>query len=405
VFAPDSVSTAYIMTDLARQLEQMGHTVTVLTTTPHYNHDQSAMGRQPLRPIWHNVLYQSVCDGMSVWHVKVPMKKGQRISSRSLDFMRFHAWSLFVGAFMLNRYDIVITPSPPLTIGIIAWLLGLRWRVPSVYNVQEVYPDFAINQGAMRNPAMRWLMRWIERVVYRRSTMLVPISERFRHTIAQRGVPGTKLRVIPNFADTDFYRPLPRDNDFARQHGLLDDFVVLYGGNIGVGQDWETLLAAAQALRNHPITFVITGDGVCRTWLLDEIQQRTLHNVRFLGYLPLDSVPYASASSDIGTIPMKKAATRDIFPSKIYAMMACGKPAIVAADADSELVQVVQQAQCGRVVPPEDPPAYTEAVYRAFQERDRLPAEGARGRQFVEQHYSKEAVAHQYDELIRHLVE
>lgn len=405
VFSPDGVSTAYLMTDLARQLERLGHQVSVLTTTPHYNVLQASLERQPMTPVWKGLLYKSECDGVDVWHVAIA-KKGEKVAGRSLDYLRFHLVSLLAAFFgKVGEYDIVIAPSPPLSIGAIAWLLARRKRTPCVYNVQEIYPDFAINQGLLRNKTVIKLMKRLESFVYAKSDAIVPISEWFRRIIAQRSVPPEKLIVIPNFVDTELYRPLPRDNAFAREHGLLNDFVVLYGGNIGLSQDWESLLFAAEQLADLPILFVIAGDGVQREWLQTEIHKRQLTNVRLLGYQPRELMPEINASCDVATIPMHAMSTTDTFPSKIYTIMACAKPCIVTADDDSELAWIIRQSGSGAWVPPDDAQAYTDAIRHAFLTRQSLAAEGARGRAFVEQEYSKEAVAQRYDRLINHLID
>ncbi|HEV2130698.1 MAG TPA: glycosyltransferase family 4 protein, partial [Longimicrobiaceae bacterium] len=237
VFAPEANSTSYLMTDLARQLQRQGHAVTVLTTTPHNNLEAGALARQPLRRVWPGLLYRSALEGIPVWHVKLPMKEN-RVLRRMLDYIRFHAVSLVAGPALVGRYDIVLAPSPPLTIGVAGWVLSVWGRTPVVYNVQEIYPDFAINQGLIRNPAFIRLLQWVERFVYARSDRIVSISEGFQRTIRARGVAEEKLLVIPNFVDTELYRPLPRHNEFSAQHELDDDFVVLYGGNIGLSQDW-----------------------------------------------------------------------------------------------------------------------------------------------------------------------
>jgi len=403
VFSPDSVSTAYLMTGLAIELKRLGHEVTVLTTTPHYNIDNAALARQPLRRRWAGLLYESECEGIPVWHVKLPMK-GTRVWARALDFLRFHALSLIVSAATLGRQDIVIATSPPLTIGVMSWLLGVRWRAPAVYKVAEVYPDIAIRQGVVRHPALIAAMRWLERFVYARNAMIVPITEQFRRVIRQRGVPEAKLCTIPDFVDTDLYRALPRLGPFAETHGLGKDFVVLYGGNIGPLQDWESVLFAAGQAAGLPIQFVIVGDGARRTWLVEAVRERGLQNVKVLGYQPQAMMPQINASCDIGTIPMTRAGAQDGFPSKIYTIMACARPVIVSAGPDSEMALMVTQAGCGRVVPPEDKQAYADAVLASFRDRNALAAEGECGRRFVEKDYSKEAIGRKYDALIRQLV-
>lgn len=401
-FSPDSVSTAYLMTDLASQLKVLGHSVTVLTTTPHYNLDQTALDRQPMSRKLLGLLYRSNINGVTVWHIKIPMK-GQRVFTRVLDYVYFHVMSLVVGVLMIGRHDIVITPSPPLTMGVVGWLLGAKMGAPTVYNVQEIYPDFAINQGLIRNPIFIDLLRRLERFVYARSTMVVTISEWFSKIIRQRNVPAEKLTVIPNFVDTGLYHPQPRVNPFSTQNNLNGDFIVLYGGNVGLSQDWDSLLYAAKELSSLPIKFVIVGDGARSKWLEEEVKRRQLGNVLLLGYRPRNEMAMINASSDICTIPMKTATTVDTFPSKIYTIMACAKPVIVQADENSELAWLVNEVRFGRVAAPDNAESYTHAVRKAYDQRHDLADEGQRGRIFVESTYSKEVVGKKYDELIRRL--
>jgi colanic acid biosynthesis glycosyl transferase WcaI len=270
--------------------------------------------------------------------------------------------------------------------------------------VQEIYPDFAVNQGLIRNRWFIGLLKFIERFVYRRSTAVVTIADGFGRIIAQRGVRKDRVLTIPNFVDTSVYQPMPRDNPLARQLDLVDKFVVFYGGNLGLSQDWESLLFAAEQLSDLPIIFALAGGGARKPWLETEIGRRGLTNVRLLGYHPESTMPLLYSGADIVTIPMKTGSTRDTLPSKVFAIMACGKSLLISADEDSDFRDIVVQAGCGRVVPPDDPVAYCQAVRRAYLERDRLSAEGEAGRQYVQKGYTTEVVGRQYDDLVRRLV-
>jgi len=398
-FSPDGVSTGYVMTDLARQLIRRGHAVKVLTTTPHYNTDPSALARQPLHRFLLGLVYRSEIDGISVWHIKVPMK-GTRIYSRVFDFVYYHLMSFLVGWLAVGSFDIVIAPSPPLTMGVMGWLLSLRHGVPSVYNVQEIYPDFAVHQGLITNTLLIRILQVIERFVYRRNNAVVTISQWFSDIIRSRGIPEGKLYVIPNSVDTELYRPLPRDNEFAREYQLLDSFVVMYGGNVSINLDWLTVLRAAEDLTALPIQFVVVGGGGRMDWLAAEVSGRKLMNVKLIGYQSRDLMPLINASSDLCTIPMKRNTTKDGFPSKIYTIMASGKSVLVEADEDSELRWLVQHVRCGRVVGPEEPAVYTAAIRQAFGERQLLQEEGMRGREYVLTRYSTQEVGRSFDKLI-----
>ena len=400
VFSPDGNSTAYLMTELALELEHLGHTVTVLTTTPHNNLLPEMSKRQPMRKHWLGLLYSSKINNIPVWHVKVPYK-GDRVWMRVFDYIRFHIISIFVALFKIETQDIVIATSPPLTIALMSWFLGVLWNSPSVYKVAELYPDVAIRQGIVKNRMFISFLNWLERFVYKKNTIIVPIAEQFKRIIIQRGASENKLRMIPDFVDTEFYSPKEKKNSFSEKLNLLNDFIVLYAGNIGIVQDWESVLFAAESLKKFPIRFVIVGDGSKREWLQRTIESRELKNITLLGYQSKDLMPEINASCDISIIPMNLAGSKDGVPSKIYSILSCAKPAIALVDDDSELRWIIEQSGCGKAVQIEDKKAFTEAILEMFNRREKLPIEGLKGRQYVEEHYSKQTIAKKYDELIK----
>jgi len=401
IFAPDGVSTAYLYTDLAKELRKLGHSVEVLTTTPHYNQVEEELRRQPLSKIAPG-FYKSSCSGISVWHVSLG-KRTSDARARTLDYLRFHLLSLLWSLFRHAQYDVVLAPSPPLSIGVIAWLLSRRYGGRCVYNVQELYPDIAINHGLIKNPRAIAAFRALEWFVYRRSDAIVTIGERFTAVVSDRAGASERITTIPNFVDTEFYRPLPRDNSFSRAYGLLDKFVVSYAGNIGIAQDWGPLIVAARQLADRPIKFVIAGEGTRSTWLREQIRQLNLSNVLLLPYQARETIPLMNAASDVTTISMSPSGGRDGFPSKIYTTLACAKPSIISAEEDCELCAIVRDSRCGWTVPVGDSDAYTNAILTAMGQREILHEMGLRGREYVEQRFSLKTVAKRYDVLIRQL--
>ncbi len=404
VFAPDGVSTANIMTELSKRLSGLGHDISVFTTTPHYNLDPDALAAQPLSPKWGRVLFQSKHAGIPVFHARMH-PKGRRILTRLLDYLSFHAVSTVAGLRLGGAYQIVLAPSPPLTIGLSAIVLALWRRVPFVYNVQEIYPDIAVSLGLLRNRIVIRALEWVERFIYRRSAAVVVISESFRHRLLDKGVPSGKLHVIPNFVDVEFVQPGERHNTFSSAHLLDERFVVLYAGNIGLTQDFETVMAAAAMLTDLPdIRFVIVGDGARREWLANRSSELGLGNVQLVPYQPHGVVPLVYSSSDVCIVPMVGGTTFDTFPSKIYTIMSAGRPAIVSADPDSELTRVVQDSRCGTVVPPGDAVALAEALRGAYLDRSALDKMGRDGREYVVRHHSPDAIAQQYHDLLTAVV-
>lgn len=391
------------MTELAQELRRLGHEITVLTTTPHYRVEPEARARQPLTRQWGGLLYQSDCDGIPVWHAAIPVK-GSRVGARLLDYARFHAISTLAGLGTVGAYDVILAPSPPLTIGLSAWLLGIARRVPVIYNVQEIYPDVLVSLGLLRNRRAIQALEALERFVYARARVVTVISEWFRRRLLAKGVPAAKLHLIPNFVDTEFMQPGPHHNPFSVTQGLDDKFVVLYAGNIGLTQGFETILDAARQLTHlTALRFVLVGDGTRREWLEEQLATQPLPNVQVLPYQPRSLVPQLYATSNLCLVPLKRGTAQDTFPSKIYTIMAAGRPVVASADGDSELAWVVQEARCGWHVPPDDSHTLASAIEQAYQQRDTLSQMGAEGRAYVVAHHSRHAIARQYDALLRTL--
>lgn len=402
-FTPDSLSTAVLMADLAQELEALGHRVTVITTTPHYNLEAEALAKQPLRRKWGRWLQESRLGGIRVLHVQVA-PKGSRLWLRALDYLRYHLIGLLAGIFLARDVDLVFAPSPPLTIGVHAWLLALWHRVPFVYNVQEIYPDIAVKLGVLRNPAAIRALERLERFVYARSARVAVISEWFRRTLLAKGVPADKLAVIPNFVDTEFVHPRPRRNAFSAAHGLDGKFVALYAGNIGLTQGFETVVEAARRAQAVPgLHFLIVGGGAQFGWLEEQIALHRLDNVTLLPHQPRSAVPDLYASADLCLVPMKAATAHDTFPSKIYTIMAAGRPALVAAEPDTELAWLVETSGCGWAIPPGDAHALTGALLEAMLQPGVAQRRGTRGRAYVEQQHARFAVARRYGDLFASL--
>lgn len=400
VFPPDGVSTAQIMGDLAVDLKSLGHTVTILTTTPHYNQDLDAEAKQKLTPFWGGLLQKSLYHGIPVYHVLMP-RKGSSLAARIPFWMSFHMLSTVAGLSLIRTPDVFLVPSPPLTIGLSAWVLGLLHQAPFIYNVQEIYPDFAINLGAIRNKGLISLLRQMESFVYQKATAITVIAPYMAQQLIHKGVPAHKVKTIPNFVDIDDLHPLPKDNDFSRLHHIHDKFVVSYAGNMGPSQDLESFIEAAKRLESHAsIHFLMMGNGMLRNTLKEQIHKLGLANLTFLPHQPYSLVPQIYAASDLCLVPQGPSMTSVAVPSKVYRIMACARPVLATTAPQSDLAEVIRASGGGIVVEAGDPQKLAEAIRNAMQSRDRLEAMGQAGRAHVIQHYSRKNISKQYHDLI-----
>lgn len=405
VYPPDGVSTAVIMGELSADLRAGGHHVTVVTTVPHYNRDPEAESRQPLTRLWGPLLYESVFQGITVLHVGMPRKTG-RVLSRLLAWIWFHIASLVAALALVRRVDVILAPSPPLTNGLCAWLLGCVYRSPFVYNVQELYPDIAIALGAIKHRRIISVLLAIERFVYARARMITVIGAGMRRRVLAKAVPGEKVRLIPNFVDVGYMQPLPKDNPFSRQHGLVDAFVVTYAGNMGPVQGLHTILDAAVLLAaERGLRFLLVGEGSQYAELAAAVKARNLENVLILPHHPYEMVPQIYASSDLCVVPLAGQAGADAIPSKVYRIMACERAVLACTDADSDLAKLVADAHCGLIVPPASADQLAKAVLQAVRTPRDTADMGRAGRAHVLARYSRTAVSAQYEGLIREVVD
>jgi len=392
------------MGELAVDLRERGHRVTVLTTLPHYNRDLQAETRQPIHSCWGPLLQKSCYQGIPVYHTVMPRKSKNRLF-RVLAWSGFHLISTIAGLTMVPKVDLILAPSPPLTIGITAWILGIVHHAPFIYNVQEIYPDILIRSGAVSNKWLIGLLFLLERFVYKQASRITVIAPRMRERLLEKGVPDRKIEVIPNFVDLEDFAPLPKHNDFSRQYQLLDKFVVSYAGNMGVAQGLEVFIRAAELLRNEPgIHFMMMGDGILRETLKQRVAQLDLPNFTFLPYQSYSLMPQIYATSDVCLVPQVAETGCDAVPSKVYRIMACARPVLACTDLNSDLARLVASAGCGKSVQAGAPQDLARIILDAYHHPAEWRQMGEKGRLHVMDNYARPVITGRYHNLIQMLV-
>lgn len=400
VFPPDGVSTAHLMGELVTDLSKAGHQVRVLTTTPHYNRDEQAEASQPLRwKVW-PLMKESVHGGVTAYHIPMP-RKGKGLVARALSWLMFHALSVVLGAPLARWADVILAPSPPLTIGLSARALSALGSCRYVYNVQEVYPDVAVKLGLLRNRGLIRILEGVGRAVYRNAAAITVISEGMRDSLREKGVPTAKLRLIPNWVDLDVHKPTPKDNPFSREHGLTDKFVVSYAGNLGPTQGLDRLIEAAAELRDQPaVQILIVGGGSEYDRLRTLVEEDGLTNVTLLPYQPYETVPEIYGASDLCVVPQHQEISGHAVPSKVYRILASARPILSLASTDSELARLVEEADAGIIVDMTSAAGLAAAIRDAAGSSEQWREAGVRGRAFVRERYSRSVVTGRYASLL-----
>ena len=345
VFSPDGVSTAYLYNDIALKLKDSGYEVSVLTTTPHYNVLESELKKQPLKKRKLGLYYESFYNGIRIKHVY--QKKYKSTLSRLISFLYWHIIS-FVLAMSEKKVDVILSPSPPLTIGFMNILISKLKGAKVIYNVQEIYPDLLIEKGGLRlKPAIHFL-KLMERFVYNNSEAIVTIDHIFYETIFNRIKNKSNLTIIPNFVDTDLYRPLIKD-DLQLDKDLFPNTKttkVMYAGNIGYAQDWDLLVDLANELKNDPIEFFVIGEGALKNDLIRQKEALKLDKLFIIPYQSRELMPSLIAYSDLQFIFMSPSTEGHGFPSKVYTIMACAKPLIVCSGEYTPIINFLRDKDC-----------------------------------------------------------
>jgi colanic acid biosynthesis glycosyl transferase WcaI len=270
-----------------------------------------------------------------------------------------------------------------------------------VFNVQDVFPDVAIELGKLTDPRLVRAARWLERTTYERAAAVTVLSEELRANVAAKVRPERRgdVRVIPNFVDTELIRPLPRDTALRRELGITpEQLVVLYAGNVGFSQSLDLVATAARRLADRPdLVFVVNGGGSG----LAPLQEATadLANVRFSPYQPRERLAEVLATGDLHVVPLRAGLAASSVPSKTYSILAAGRPLLASVDPGTEVARVVEAAGAGRSVPPDAADDFTAAVADLTSRPEELVAMGERGRSWVERWISPAAVAEAYEHL------
>ncbi len=396
-FAPDVAPTGEVMTRIVLELADRGHQVHVVSALPWYVHHR-------VEPEWSGTLVRrEATEWGSITRVHPFPTDKTSIPRRAAGFAAFSGLAGLAGL-RGGTVDGVLAMSPPLTLGLTGATVALARGGPLVFNIQDVFPDVAIELGAITDPRLIRATRWLERASYRAADAITVLSEDLRQNVAGKLPEGhsSKVRVIPNFVDTQAIQPRPRLTPYRAELGIGPETVVMYAGNVGFSQSLELMILAARELADDAgVVFVINGGGSAREEL--RRQAGDLPNVRFAPYQPKARLAEVLASGDIHVVPLRRGLATSSVPSKTYSILAAGRPLLASIDAGTEVAALVARASCGLSVAPEDPTAFVGALRRLLADPGSAEAMGARGRAFVERWVSPGAVAAAYESLFDEL--
>jgi glycosyltransferase involved in cell wall biosynthesis len=323
---------------------------------------------------------------------------------RVASFLSFSATSIAQGL-RQSQVDVVLGTSPPIFQAVSALVVATLKRVPFVLEVRDLWPEFAIDMGVLRNRLLISCSRWLERLLYRQSHHIIVNSPAYLTYLVQRGVPRAKITVVPNGVDPSLFDPNADGKEIReRWEFSSEEFVVTYAGALGMANDIPTILHAAEQLRGHRIKVLLAGGGKERERLECMASDLGLDNVLFVGPIAKADIPQVLAASDacVATLmPIPMFSTT--YPNKVFDYMAAGRPTILAID--GVIREVMEEAEGGICTPPGDSAALAEAVLHLASHRSLARQLGANARRHVTESFNRDEHASVFGETLKTIAE
>lgn len=387
--------------ELAHALREAGDDVTVITGFPNYPSGLLYPGFRL------GLVRREEIDGIQVLRTFEYPYHGTRAIGRFANYVSFML-SAPLGCLLAPKLDAIYVWHPPLTVGVAAWVIARLRGIPLLYDVQDIWPEAAVLSGILKPGLVVRCLSRLELFVYRRADHILAVTEGARQNIIAKGVPAEKVTAMPHWFDPGiFENTAAQDREKTRrQYGWEGKFVAVFAGNLGLVQGLETIVLAAELLREDPrIRVAFVGDGADRARLVGLVASLNLEaSVQFVERQPMERMPAIMAGADALLVHLKWSALSNfVIPTKTLAYLASGKPIVMAMHGAA--ADIVQAAGAGYTVPPEDPNALAEGIRKlAAAPEEEQARMGQAGMAYLRRHFARDVVVPRYRALLERMV-
>jgi glycosyltransferase involved in cell wall biosynthesis len=389
--------------EMTKVWKELGHEVTVLSGMMHAN------GNEKRQEYKGKYFVKKETEGVEIWRCHVSESYNNGFLGRLWGYFSFVFSSIWAGLFKVKgRYDVILVTSPPLFVGITAYILSLFKRTPFVFEVRDLWPESAIDTGVVTNKAIIKFAYWFEAFIYRKATLINVLTPAFRDAlILNKKVPSEKVVFIPNAADFGLSDTLLNSNfdiqAFRDENGWKGKFVITYVGAHGVANHLiQVLDTAALILHSSPeVHFVLIGNGMEKAMLIKNAKDKKLTNVQFIDSVPKKEVFKYIIASDFGASVLKKVDTfKTIYSNKTFDYMACKKPLFLLIDGVSR--ELVEKANCGVYVEPENPKDFADKIEKYVKfSAEEINKLGTNGYNYAKENFDRVKLAKKYIDVLK----
>ncbi len=399
-FLPEAGATQNRAYEMAANFVRLGHDVTILAEIP--NHPSGI-----IPPEYRGkVVEREILDGIDVIRLWVKASPKKNFRNRMYFYLSYMVNAFLAGLFLTRgNYDLIYATSPPLFVGAAGIALSYIRRTPMIFEVRDLWPESAIALGELNNArTIQWATH-LEEACYRRARLVVVVTEGFRINLLARGIPPEKIAVIPNGANIQLFQFNTQARQRMRRELMLDDkFTAIYAGIHGIAQGLETIVQAAKILQKHEdICFLMVGEGPEKEVIRALVKRYSLDNMLLLPGQPRETIPSFLSAADVSLIPLKKIDLfKTVLPSKLFDAWACERPVILSVDGEARTI--LQAAQAGVYVPPEDPESLAQALIKIKDDPAARQQMGSNGRIYTVKHYSRQVLAKQLVDILEDII-
>ncbi len=396
-FPPEVNAPASRTYEHCREWVRNGHHVTVVTCAP--NHPKGRVYDGYRNGLWQ----RENRDGIDVWRVWTYVTANEGFLKRTLNYLSYMVATIIAAPF-LPTVDVVISTSPQFFNGLAGYAVSRQKHAPWVLEIRDLWPESIVAVGAISNSAIIGVLERLELFAYRKADRIVPVTNAFQQHMEKKGIPASKITVIQNGADSSLYKPITGQNPMMQELGLEGKFIAAYFGTHGMAHHLETILHAADRLRQYSdIVFLLAGDGAERERLLRLRDKLALTNVVMLEQQSKERMPWLWACCHVSLIVLKKSDLfKTVIPSKLFESMAMEKPIILAVEGES--AAILQAAEAGFCIEPENDEELAARMLDLWSNRPLCQKYGLNGRTHVLRNYDRSNLAKRYQELLQSLL-
>ncbi len=388
--------------EMTKVWAKQGHEITVLCGMLNY---VTGRQHQKYRGKWvHTSNYHR---NIKVIRSYVSERYNTNFHGRFWAYFSFVISSVYTGLFKTNgKYDVILTTSPPLFLGLTACLLKVVKRAPLLFEVRDLWPESAIETEVLTN---KWIIRWsywFERFIYKTAHKINVLTPAYtENLIKKKHIDPSKIIMIPNGADfliTDQLLEQFDPDELKNSLGLSNAFVVIYVGAHGIANDLIQLVEVAEILKDTSVHILLLGDGMQKSMLVEETKKRMLCNIQFIDPVPKSEVFKYILMSDIGVAVLRKTETfKTIYSNKTFDYMACRKPVVAAIDGVTR--KLIEQAQCGSFAEPENPADLADKIKAYINKPALVKDQGNNGYNYAKAHFDRKVLAEKYLDCLKEL--